>query len=451
MSQEPHRLELPYDKVEDGDAESGLTSDIIRPVPVLFGSRVIQNRLLHIARNGEARLQPKETKQYLRLTKAGICNSQRVAGRDIVTLNAWYPAANEIQKVLEDLLGEPITTRCTEGSNVVESEKPLMHRTSVPFHILVTIVRADEPLNEEALRRHLPFYWPQGIALNLGNFVRDGVLVKGEGGTYKLADAVPQSFSALVLRLGEVIADPRLVPSIASGKRVFANQQAEDGAPRFFGTDIRLRNLMALAIYGPMQQRDLRNITGAYHLRDEGRDDAPFGRGNVVRTWETPDGTALALNEAHPLYPPLLRFLVRLAEVYPLRAHVPKFNRPDPPPPQAWHGDRLALFGSRLPTSVLMSMAGRGWTFEAICCEVATGFDRVVVKKTTRRLEEEGVLQGSRPRGPGFGPRLLSLAETCPAREELQALIDAVPVAWTDLGDRIDAAFAGIRKDEAIL
>ena len=89
-------------------------------------------------------------------------------------------------------------------------------------------------------------------------------------------------------------------------------------------------------------------------------------------------------------------------------------------------------------------MAGRGWNFEAICCEVATGFDRVVVKKTTRRLEEGGVLQGSRPRGPGFGPRLLSLANTCAARYELRALIEAIPVAWPDLGDRIEAAFAGM-------
>jgi len=91
-----------------------------------------------------------------------------------------------------------------------------------------------------------------------------------------------------------------------------------------------------------------------------------------------------------------------------------------------------------------MSLAGRGWTFEAICCEVATGYDRVVVKKAIRRLEAEGVIEASRPRGPGFGPRLLRIPEAFAAREELQALIDAIPIAWPDLGDRVSAAFDGL-------
>lgn len=68
----------------------------------------------------------------------------------------------------------------------------------------------------------------------------------------------------------------------------------------------------------------------------------------------------------------------------------------------------------------------------------------MVVKKAIRRLEAEGVLEGSRPRGPGFGPRLLRIAAGFPARDELQALIDAIPVAWPDLGDRIAAAFDGL-------
>ena len=56
-------------------------------------------------------------------------------------------------------------------------------------------------------------------------------------------------------------------------------------------------------------------------------------------------------------------------------------------------------------------------------------------------LEDEGVLEGSRPRGPGFGPRLLRLAEGCPAREELEALIDSAATVWDDLGRRVRAAF----------
>ena len=98
-----------------------------------------------------------------------------------------------------------------------------------------------------------------------------------------------------------------------------------------------------------------------------------------------------------------------------------------------------------MPTSILICLClPSHWTFEAICCEVATGFYREVIKKRIRRLEDEGVLQGSRPRGPGFGPRLLSLSDTCPAREELQALIDAVPIVWPDLGERVQAEMNGI-------
>jgi hypothetical protein len=40
-----------------------------------------------------------------------------------------------------------------------------------------------------------------------------------------------------------------------------------------------------------------------------------------------------------------------------------------------------------------------GWTFEALCCELATGHDRFNVKRAMRRMEDEGVLQGDRPRG----------------------------------------------------
>jgi len=197
-----------------------------------------------------------------------------------------------------------------------------------------------------------------------------------------------------------------------------------------------------------MLYADLRKVTGAFHLHDEGRDDAPFGRGGQVRVWETPEGTAVELDGAYPLALPVRRLLVRLAEVYPL-PHVPRIKRPDPPPPLAWAGDRLALFGSAYPTKILMRLAGRGWTFEAVCCESHSKDDgadnrRVLTKKVIRRLEAEGVLEGSRPRGPGFGPRLLRIADAFAAKDELQALIDSIPAAWPDLGDRVETAFAAV-------
>jgi hypothetical protein len=281
----------------------------------------------------------------------------------------------------------------------------------------------------------------------IDRLVKNRVLDLGVGG-YAFAPDVPLSLGALVLRLADVVGDERLKPSDAAGPRAFAFNQAADGAPRLFGTDARLRNLMVLAVKGPMLYADLRKITGAFHLHDEGPDNAPFGRGGQARVWDTPDGTAVELDGAYPLALPLRRLLVRLAEVYPL-PHLPTIKRPDPPSPQAWAGDRLALFGSPFPTRILMTLAGRGWTFEAICCESHSKDDgadnrRVLTKKVIRRLEAEGVLEGSRPRGPGFGPRLLRIADAFPAKAELQALIDAIPTAWPDLGDRIEAAFAAV-------
>ena len=57
-----------------------------------------------------------------------------------------------------------------------------------------------------------------------------------------------------------------------------------------------------------------------------------------------------------------------------------------------------------LPDEILMTLAGRAWTFEAVCCESHTKDEnsvnrRVLTKKVIRRLEAEGVLEGSRPRG----------------------------------------------------
>jgi hypothetical protein len=217
-----------------------------------------------------------------------------------------------------------------------------------------------------------------------------------------------------------------------------------------FGTDARLRHLMILAVHGPMLYSDLRKVTGAFHMHDEDDSAAPFGRGAQVRMWKTPAGRAVMLDEAYPLARPLHRLLVRLAELYPIPNRVPAFERPDLPPPQAWSGDRLALFGSPIPTKILLTLAGRGWTFEAICCESQSGTrdrnanKRVLVKKVIRRLEEEGLLVGSRPRGPGFGPRLLSISEEFGARDELQAVIDAAVVAWPDLGERVEAEFQAL-------
>jgi len=64
---------------------------------------------------------------------------------------------------------------------------------------------------------------------------------------------------------------------------------------------------------------------------------------------------------------------------------------PEPPPLVAsWFGYRHALFGGEIPTTILLTIGVLGWTFEALCVSTATGYDRVVVKKTRKRLEDDG-------------------------------------------------------------
>jgi hypothetical protein len=433
MPPRKNRATTPDHRAPTGEAESGLIADIDRPAPLLFGNEKFQRDLLEVARLGAAR-RPKHDHPR-RLVTSGICVAERVDREDVLRLNVNHPAFEEIRDVLRDLAGGLAESLDAHRGPRFDRRSPLGHQHPVPFRIALALVQAEGPIDVETLCRRLPDIWPGSVSEATDRMTTLGVLVRGAGRTAELSPGVPTSYRRLLLRLAELIDDERLKPSTASGSRPTAFTNATDGAPRLFGTDACFRNLVALAVYGPMHYRDLRRITGAYHMHIEGEDEAPFGRGALVRMWDTPDGRAVALDEAHPLHPPLLRLLLRLAEVYPPSPHVPAYERPDVPPPQAWMGERLALFGSRFPTEVLLTLANRGWTFEAICAGQQTGVRdpssnrRVLVKKTIRRLEEDGILVGSRERGPGFGPRLLTIPESFPARDELYELIDAAVAA----------------------
>jgi hypothetical protein len=425
---------------------AGLTGENIRPArPLLFGNEAFQEQLLDIARMGAIRLKPHG--KMRRLISSGICVCERVPGADVICLNLGHPAINELRAVLAEMTGVHVDDQQHDGNPNFDRVSPLGHRRPLAFRIMLVLYQAGAGVDAETMRRRLPDVWPDSVTKALYRLVRDRVLEEGVGRTFSLSPWLPQSFNALVLRLAELSDHPRLKLGRESATRQAAYLQASDGAPRLFGTDIRLRNLMALALYGPMHTLDLRKIVGGDTMIEEGRDNAPVGRGSVVQTWETSNGRALALDAAHPLALPLKRLLLRLAEIYPLPPHVPAYDRPEPPPAQAWDGDRLALFGSAIPTKILLTLGNRGWTFEAICCESASGSrdpgsnKRVVTKKVIRRLEDEGILVGSRPRGPGFGPRLLVIAETFPAKDELYALIDAAMAAWPDLAGRVKAEF----------
>ena len=323
--------------VADGDA-SGLTSTSVRPQVLLFGSDRLQALLLEIARTGEVRLERIVKGYHLRLVTVGICRVHSDGLSDVLTLDARHPAIVEICDVLSELIGSPVVAPDANGeAGFVHEKTPLGHRYETPFRIMLALAQAGCPLDLVTLQRRIPDRWPSGIEFHVEELMKDGVVVGGEG-RYALSDRLPRTFSKLLLRLAELIDDPRLKPRLEEGPRTWAYGQAADAAPRLFGTDIRLRNLMALAVHGPMMRDDLRRTVGVAHGQREGADYAPFGRGDLVRSWKCPNGMALALDEAHPLQPPLRRLLVWLAEIYPLPPHVPKYGRPEPPPPQAWKG-----------------------------------------------------------------------------------------------------------------
>ena len=439
----------PFNAIIVGEDESGLTKHDIRPAPILFGSESLQALLLKIADCGAVILEPKTLRIARQLVKTGICSIEKQDGKLRAHLDQEYPAFKELSRFLSDCLQKDLSLESSEGGSV-HREKPLGHIGVLPFRILNVIVRSDSPLDIETIRRRIPDFWAESVSEALYRLAAQHVVTLKANREYALSANIPDSFRRYVLRLAEIIADPKLAPSEQTGKRVNSFITAADGAPRLFGTDVRLRNLMALAVYGPMLHRDLRRITGVSHLRKEARDDAPFSRAGIVRTWQTPDGMAICLDDKHPLYVALRRLLVRLVETYPLAVHEPRFDRPDVPPGQAWMGDTDALFGGTIPTSILLSIGVLGWTFEALCCQCIDK-DRVNIKKSMRRLEEEGILVGDRPRKPGMNIRIVRLADTFAARDELLALLEVAVSAWPIYKNRVNTELGQLAHKTKII
>ena len=212
-----------------------------------------------------------------------------------------------------------------------------------------------------------------------------------------------------------------------------------DGAPLLFGTDIRLRNLQALAKYGPMYTSDLARITSSGKTL-ESAGNAPFGRGGVIRTWKTENRHAVDLDPAYPVARQLRVLLLAIEKQFPIQCDRLSLLPPIPPLLQQWHGDRLALFGSPIPTQILFTIGALGWTFEGLCVSAASGYDRVPVKKALKRLEDEGILAGERDRRPGFNVRKVTISDNCAGNLELRALLVACVEVWPDLKRSVQLA-----------
>jgi hypothetical protein len=419
--------------------------------PVIFGTPIDQALLLEIYENGQVRHTSRRYVSNL-LLRSGLIESAGAGRRRYLVIAGRHPALAELYAVLAALSrrprGFPEAVADPKSGYCVDLYHPLAHQDPLWFRAALQLVRREEPVTLDALRTVMSDATPAKLRATLRRLVDAGVAV-GAGEGVQLGEDVPAAFRDLVLRLGRALEprDPRLAVSVvAPPPRPTAFQRAKDGAPRLFGTDVRLRNLMGLARHGALYLDELRQLSGVSGLRAEAADYAPFGRGGVVRSWKTPHGVAAELDPGFPLYLPLRRLLLKLEERYPLAPLVRDRQRPvSPPGATGWAGDKMSLFGGALATSILMSIGSVGWTFEGLCVAVAGGYDRVVVKKALKTLHDEGVLESDRRARPGFDVKVAQIAETFPARDELGHLLRWAVSIWPEFGERSRFALKHLR------
>ncbi len=408
---------------------------------MLFGHARDQELLLRIFQVGEL-----ETTASFHVSAAllqsGLIAKVPIAKRQALILHNRHPAIHLIREILEGVNGgrghAPRRSAPPSAGYVVDALRPLGHRCPLAFRLLHHLAQATEPLSRADLGRRMADAYPQTLNRAIERLVMARVITAHRG-AISIAQCVPALFRELLLTLGTILVtrDERLDGS-APKARLSAGSfsQNTDGAPALFGTDVRLRDLMAVAKHGPLYVTELRGLTGVSGQKPEGRDLAPFGRGSLVRCWHDRRGLAIDMDPAFPVALPLRRLLVKLEQTYPLPPLVRMYEMPNRPKLQRWKGDSSALFGGPVATSILASIGVLGWTFEGLCVAAALGYDRVVIKNALKTLEEHGILEGDRPRGPGFNIRLITVARTFAARDELNGLLQAYADAWPDVADR---------------
>lgn len=398
-------------------------------VPILFGKEKEQMLLRTLLEEGSL---PAPKIMPRRLITARLVSIVRRGHRDFITLNSSHPAYRDLCGTLRALYG--VRTRAVVGvkrPGTIDGKRPLGHQSHVVFQIVREVVRAAEPLTFRELEKRIPDAWPNSITLNVDRLKENGVVVVRHG-KVALSSNVPDAFIRFVQKTSKSLANGK---SVTSGvDRVAAFLQAKDRAPLLFGSDLRLRTLMALAKHGPMTVADLRRLLGGANIRPESSEFAMYGRAGVVVEWKAKDGRCVALDPRFPVEIEFKAFLRAMERYYPLRAY--HLRDPVPKVPRLtgkWEGDQRAIFGGPIATAILVTIAALGWSFEALCVMYAVGYDRVVTKDAVRRLEEYGIIAGDRKKKPGFNVRVLRVSESFCAAKELKELLHAYICAWPEL------------------
>lgn len=314
--------------------------------------------------------------------------------------------------------------------------RPLGHRSPWAFLLLYKLLSHDGARADE-LRRRITGVSTSAFDNAVRELSSNGVIHLAEGHLY-LNSTLPHSYRDLVGSLGAIVSkrDPKAhydAPAFPAAPRAF--QSASDGAPRIFGSDIRLRSLMAVAKYGPLRRDDLSRCIGRKVL-EESSDFAPFGRGAIVHVSGASGDAIIELHARHPLRVQLRNMLLAIERRHPV-PYLPITRRalPSCSVPQ-WKGDILSTFGGPIATNALFCIGVLGWTFEALCVNLCTGFHRENVKTTLSELESSGILVGSRGRRPGFDPRILTISDAFCAKKELLELLQVAVRQWPSFEKR---------------
>lgn len=401
-----------------------------RDALVLFGTMKEQLLLKRILEEGKVRA-PRDRPK--RLLSSGLVATTGKPYREFLILNPHHPAYNDLRKTLSDLYSvTPAAGFAAKTPTKISGQRPLAHQGNVPFQIVCEVVDARGPLSFRDLEQHIPDAWPSTVTLNVNRLVKHGVLLL-HGKNVRLSPNVPASFTKFIKKTLSALNGASDRKSVGTG-RVSAFQRPKDGAPLLFGTDVRLRTLMALAKYGPMNASDLRRVLGGSTIRPESDKHAMFTRAGVVAEWRTEDGRCAALDPRFPLLRELRVLLRAIEKHHPLRAIERRYPEPKLPRLSGrWDGDYRSLLGGPIATAVLLTIAANGWSFEALCVAYAVGYDRVVTKKVVQRLEQQGLIAGDRRRKPGFNVRVLRLEPAFYAYRELGELLEAYVRCWPSI------------------
>ena len=409
---------------------------------VLFGKRTFQEALLRIARDGSVLTSSFsfEIKSSALAATAFVTRSH-VAYGQTWSLETRHPAHAELVAVLRTLDPKLVIAEIpTPGDGtLIRRDAPLGHSLLAAFRVLVALL--DGPMTATKLIEVVQ-QRPPAVASAIARLVTDGVLVDEPSGI-RYAKDVPAEYLTLVRKIESILTSDTANEHVGI-RRKMAFEPPDDGAPRLFESDARLRNLMALAIHGPLYAADLAIIVGSAFMRPENRNYAPFGRGGVVATWQTNFGPAACLNPNHPVAPEFRALLIALEKMYPLAK--PESEPPPPPVPVfgPWEGDKTALFGFPIATGILFTVGTLGWTFESLCVAALVGKHRENVKNVLKSLEDESILASDRPRRPGFDVRLVRLDETFEAKAELETVLKKCVEVWPEYANLTRTALASM-------